>query len=76
VEKCYGEAGFVLAFTIIPMVRIYINSGIIPQDLPGMPIAMAEGVRMTVGEIYPFFAPFIDALGAFIAIRNTISRAC
>lgn len=71
--KMLWGAGFVLAFTI-PMVRIYINSGINPQDLPGMPIAMAEGVAMTVGEIYPFFAPFIGALGAFIAGSNTISN--
>ena len=66
-------AGFVLIFTI-PMVRIYINSGINPTDLPSMPIAMAEWVAGNVGDVYPLFAPAIGALGAFIAGSNTISN--
>lgn len=66
-------AGFVLIFTI-PMVRIYINSGLNASGLPGMPIAMAEWVANTVGAIYPFFAPFVGALGAFIAGSNTVSN--
>lgn len=66
-------AGFVLIFTI-PMVRIYINSGINPGDIPGMPITMAEWVAVHVGEIYPLFAPSIGALGAFIAGSNTVSN--
>jgi lactate permease len=66
-------AGFVLIFTV-PMVRIYINSGSNPSDLPAMPIAMAEWVAGSVGSIYPLFAPAIGALGAFIAGSNTISN--
>lgn len=66
-------AGFVLVFTI-PMVRIYINSGIDPSELPSMPIAMAEWVAGSVGGVYPLFAPSIGALGAFIAGSNTISN--
>ncbi len=66
-------AGFVLLFTV-PMVRIYINSGANPSDLPGMPIAMAEWVAGSVGSVYPIFAPSIGALGAFIAGSNTISN--
>lgn len=66
-------AGFVLIFTV-PMVRIYINSGINPQDMPSMPIVMAEWVASHVGEIYPLFAPSIGALGAFIAGSNTVSN--
>ncbi len=66
-------AGFVLMFTV-PMVRIYINSGINPNDLPGMPIAMAEWVAENVGQIYPLVAPSIGALGAFIAGSNTVSN--
>jgi lactate permease len=66
-------AGFVLIFTV-PMVRIYINSGINPQDIPGMPIVMAEWVALHVGEVYPLFAPSIGALGAFIAGSNTVSN--
>ncbi len=66
-------AGFVLIFTV-PMVRIYINSGINPQDMPGMPIVMAEWVASSVGEVYALFAPSIGALGAFIAGSNTVSN--
>ncbi len=66
-------AGFVLMFTV-PMVRIYINSGLNPNGLPGMPIAMAEWVAQNVGQAYPLFAPAVGALGAFIAGSNTVSN--
>lgn len=66
-------AGFVLLFTV-PMVRIYINSGVNPQEIPGMPIVMAEWVALHVGAVYPLFAPSIGALGAFIAGSNTVSN--
>lgn len=66
-------AGFVLIFTI-PMVRIFINSGFNPQGLSSMPILMAEQVALLVGNIYPFFAAIVGALGAFIAGSNTVSN--
>lgn len=66
-------AGFVLIFTI-PMVRILINSGVNAADLPSMPIAMAQFVADSVGNIYPFFAPAVGGLGAFIAGSNTVSN--
>ena len=66
-------AGFVLVFAV-PMVRIYINSGMNINDLEGMPIVMAEWVAVNVGKVYPFFAPSIGALGAFIAGSNTVSN--
>ena len=72
-------AGFVLLFTV-PMVRIYINSGInsyvFPdgQGLASMPIAMATWVAEHVGGVWPLFAPSIGALGAFIAGSNTVSN--
>lgn len=39
-----------------------------------MPIAMAEWVAQNVGAVWPFFAPSIGALGAFIAGSNTVSN--
>jgi len=66
-------AGFVLIFTI-PMVRIYINSGINPADLESMPIIMAQWVAANVGQVYPLFAASIGGLGAFIAGSNTVSN--
>jgi len=71
--KMLVGAGFVLIFTI-PMVRIYINSGLNVNDLPSMPIVMAEWVATNVGKVYPLFAPSIGALGAFIAGSNTVSN--
>ncbi len=80
VKKAFSEsakmilgAGFVLIFTI-PMVRIYINSGMNTLDIEAMPIAMAEWVALNVGGIYPLFAPSVGALGAFIAGSNTVSN--
>ena len=66
-------ACFVLIFTV-PMVRIYINSDVNDLGLQSMPIAMVDWVSMNVGAIWPFFAPFIGALGAFIAGSNTVSN--
>lgn len=66
-------AGFVLIFTI-PMVRILINSGVNAADLVSMPVAMAQFVADGVGGVYPFFAPAVGALGAFIAGSNTVSN--
>lgn len=66
-------AGFVLLFTV-PMVRILINSGVNAGDLPSMPIAMAQWVADSVGQVYPLLAPAVGAMGAFIAGSNTVSN--
>lgn len=66
-------AGFVLVFTV-PMVRVYLNSGMNPGGVAGMPLVMADWVAGSVGVIYPFFAPWVGALGAFIAGSNTVSN--
>ncbi len=71
--KMLVGAGFVLIFTV-PMVRIYINSGMNLTNQSSMPIAMAEWVAINVGNIWPLFAPSIGALGAFIAGSNTVSN--
>ncbi|MFC2125381.1 L-lactate permease [Bacteroidota bacterium] len=72
-SKMLIGAGFVLVFTV-PMVRIYINSGVNDLGISSMPIAMAEWVAGNVGAIWPLFAPVIGALGAFIAGSNTVSN--
>lgn len=66
-------AGFVLVFTV-PMVRIYMNSGVNSLGLDSMPVALAQWVAVNVGKVWPFFAPTIGALGAFIAGSNTVSN--
>jgi lactate permease len=66
-------AGFVLVFTV-PMVRIMIQSGVNANELASMPILMARWVAASVGSVYPFFAPTVGALGAFLAGSNTVSN--
>ena len=72
-SKILLGAGFVLIFTV-PMVRIYINSGVNTAGFASMPVAMAEWVANSVGAIWPLFAPSIGAIGAFIAGSNTVSN--
>ncbi|MHB2267616.1 L-lactate permease [Aliihoeflea sp. PC F10.4] len=66
-------AGFVLIFTV-PMVRVMINSGVNTQGLESMPVVVADWVSMQMGAVYPFFAPSVGALGAFLAGSNTVSN--
>ncbi|MFY9074371.1 lactate permease [Malaciobacter mytili] len=72
-SKVMLGAGFVLIFTI-PLVRILINSGVNASGFDSMPVAMANFVATSVGDIYPLFAPMVGALGAFIAGSNTVSN--
>lgn len=78
--KAFGEssktligAGFVLVFTI-PMVRIFINSGINGADLASMPVTTANFAAGLVGEAFPALSATVGALGAFIAGSNTVSN--
>lgn len=66
-------AGVVLLFAV-PMVRVYINSGVNDLMIPSMPIAMAGWIAGKVGAVWPYFAPPVGTLGAFVAGSNTISN--
>ncbi|MGY5539409.1 L-lactate permease [Vibrio brasiliensis] len=78
--KAFGEssktligAGFVLVFTI-PMVRIFINSGVNGADLASMPVTTANFSAGLVGDAFPALSATVGALGAFIAGSNTVSN--
>lgn len=60
----------------LPLVRILINSGpdYNSSGLSSMPITLAEGASVLVGGAWPVLAPWIGALGAFIAGSNTVSN--
>ena len=60
----------------LPLVRVFINSGTDFNDsgISSMPITLAEGASSIAGQSWPLFAPWIGALGAFIAGSNTISN--
>ena len=72
-SKTLLGAGFVLIFAI-PMVRIFINSGINGADLASMPVTTANFAANLVGDLFPALSASIGALGAFIAGSNTISN--
>ena len=71
--KTIVGAGFVLMFTI-PMVRLFINSGVNLAELPSMPMSSALLFANLFGEAFPLISPTIGALGAFIAGSNTVSN--
>ncbi|REL36748.1 L-lactate permease [Thalassotalea euphylliae] len=72
-SKTIFSAGFVLIFTI-PMVRLFINSGVNMADLPSMPMSSAQMFATWFGDAFPLISPTIGALGAFIAGSNTVSN--
>ncbi|WP_340689483.1 L-lactate permease [Halobacillus kuroshimensis] len=60
--------------TAVPMVRIFINSGVNDAGLASMPMELAEIVSASVGEAWPLAAPVIGALGSFISGSATFSN--
>ena len=68
-----GLASVALVFTV-PMVQVFLHTGGGAGGLASMPIALAEGAAQLAGSAWPFFAPFIGGLGAFVAGSNTVSN--
>ncbi|MCG8400697.1 MAG: L-lactate permease, partial [Firmicutes bacterium] len=66
-------ASVALGFAV-PMVRIFINSGVNTAGYESMPLVLAQGVAAIAGSAWPAFAAVIGALGAFIAGSNTVSN--
>ncbi|MGB3828744.1 MAG: L-lactate permease [Ornithinimicrobium sp.] len=68
-------AGVALLFAL-PLVRVFINSGVDfnQSGFSSMPLTLAEGASSLVGQGWPIAAPFIGALGAFVAGSNTVSN--
>jgi len=63
----------------VGLVWVFIASGINESQsaygyhLESMPLTLAAAVARWVGSTWPFFAPIIGALGAFVAGSNTVS---
>lgn len=57
----------------VALVQIFKNSAHNPADLASMPLVMAQAVAEAAGASWPFFAPFVGALGSFITGSNTVS---
>ncbi len=60
----------------VPMVRVFIQSGAAYNNsgLESMPLLLAETAAALVGGAWPLVAPWIGAMGAFVAGSNTISN--
>ncbi len=77
--KLAGEQIWAAAAALLfalPMVRVFIESGQ-SHNLSGllsMPLTLADGAASLAGAGWPFFAPWIGALGAFAAGSNTVSN--
>jgi lactate permease len=70
--KMLAMPAFALLFAVA-LVRVFIDSGTNTSGLDSMPIVLAEYVAYIAGGTWPFFAPIIGALGAFVAGSNTVS---
>jgi lactate permease len=60
--------------TALPMVRIFINSGVNSANLMSMPMELATLISNKVGTAWPLVAPFIGTLGSFISGSATFSN--
>lgn len=58
----------------VPMVRIMMQSGNNPDQIVGMPIAMATAMSGIFQGSWPLVDSFIGALGSFMAGSNTVSN--
>ena len=58
----------------VPMVRIFIHSGVNGSGLPSMPMALAASAAEGVGSAWPLVAPFVGAFGAFLSGSATFSN--
>ena len=66
-------AAVALAFTVA-MVRILVHSDINEAGLDSMLLTMSSFSAALIGEAWPFFAPFLGSLGAFVSGSNTVSN--
>ena len=58
----------------VPMVRVMMQSGHNLSGLENMPIVMARFMTDIFQSAWPLVAPFVGALGAFMAGSNTVSN--
>jgi lactate permease len=72
-SKVMIGASAALVFTV-PMVQVFINTGGGGAGYERMPIVLAEAIATLAGSAWPFFAPLIGGLGAFVAGSNTVSN--
>jgi lactate permease len=80
VKAAFGASGRTLAGSAIalgasvPMVRIFINSGVNGAGLDSMPIELANLLASFISQGWPLAAPIVGSLGSFISGSATFSN--
>ncbi len=73
-DAAHKMAGPALALVFaVGLVRVFIDSNTNISGLDSMPLVLAEYVAGIAQGTWPFFAPIIGAMGAFVAGSNTVS---
>ena len=73
-DAAHKMAGPALALLFaVGLVRVFIDSNTNASGLDSMPLVLAEYVAGIAQGTWPFFAPIIGAMGAFVAGSNTVS---
>ncbi len=71
--RSLGPSVIALA-TAVPMVRIFLQSDLNQAGLQSMPLELATLAAGTFADQWPWVAPFVGALGSFIAGSATFSN--
>jgi lactate permease len=58
----------------VPIVRVFLNSGVNDAGLASMPIELANAAVDAVGTNWPLVAPWVGALGSFVSGSATFSH--
>ncbi|TVT27337.1 L-lactate permease [Salinicoccus cyprini] len=58
----------------VPLVQVFINSGLNDAGFDSMPLVLAQGAASLFGDNWPLVSPAIGAMGAFAAGSNTVSN--
>ncbi|NJK89237.1 MAG: L-lactate permease [Myxococcales bacterium] len=58
----------------IVTVRLFLHSGGHGESFEAMPLVLAEGLAKSFGSVWPLAAPWVGALGSFIAGSATFSN--
>ena len=58
----------------VPIVRVFLNSGVNSNGLESMPLELANAAAESVGDNWPLAAPLVGALGSFVSGSATFSH--
>ncbi len=60
--------------TSVPMVKIFLNSGVNGTGLASMPVALADMLAHSMGAVWAWMAPIVGIFGAFLSGSATFSN--